>query len=61
MKRKAPKRPSAVRAAIIAAAAASPIAIPRVFEMPSGIAASEAAYWASSTACCAGTRCDSIR
>jgi ribosomal protein S30 len=59
-KRNAPKRPSSVRAAIIAAAAASPTRIPRVFELPSGIAASEAAYCASRTACCAGTRCESI-
>jgi hypothetical protein len=56
-----PKRPSPVRAAIIAAAAASPTAIPRVFGDPSGIGASEAAYWVSSVACCAGTRCTSRR
>ena len=43
-----PKRPSAVRAAIIAAAAASPTAMPRVLGTPSAMPASDAAYWASS-------------
>ena len=54
--RAAPKRPSSVRAAIIAAAAASPTAIPRFFERPSGIAASDDVSCASSAGCCAGTR-----
>ncbi len=57
--RYAPKRPSSVRAAIIAAAAAPPTAIPRVFALPSGIAASDAAYCASSVGFCAGTRLSS--
>jgi hypothetical protein len=60
-KRNEPKRPSSVRAAIIAAAAASPTAIPRVFANPPGTSASEAAYRAASAACCAGTRCTSTR
>jgi hypothetical protein len=50
-----PKRPSSVRAASIAVAAASPTAIPRVFDEPSGIVASDAAYCASSVDCCPGT------
>ncbi len=52
----APNRPSSVRAAIIAAAAASPTAIPRFFERPSGIAARDDASCPSSAGCCAGTR-----
>src|ERR687898_2043983 len=55
-----PKRPSSVRAAIIAAAAALPTAIPRVLDEPSGIPISEAAYCASNVACCVGARCESI-
>ena len=42
--RNAPKRPSSFRAAIIAAAAALPTAIPRRFDALSEIEASEAAY-----------------
>ena len=57
--RYAPKRPSSVRAAIMAAAAAPPTAIPRVFAVPSGTDASDAAYCASSVAFCAGTRLSS--
>ena len=58
--RNEPKRPSSVRAAIIAAAAALPTAIPRVFAEPSGIAMSAVAYCASNVACCVGARCESI-
>ena len=59
--RNEPKRPSSVRASIIAAAASSPTAIPRVFAVSSGIPASDDAYNGSSVAFCVGTRLSSIR
>ena len=55
--RKGPKRPSSVRAAIMASAAALPVAIPPSFAAPGGIVARAASYSgfsrAASAGCCA--------
>src|SRR5215207_7851108 len=57
----APNRPSFARATSIAAAAASPTAIPPVFAGPSGIPATDVIHFAASAGCCAGTMLTSTR